>query len=462
MKAKALVFFLLALSSISFAQKYYLNLTGVNDSLSTHLYYTLYYEYGWHHYTYNIYHYDEQTGKENLIKTNHSYFSGGNTSYDSLTSDFEFVNDRRNEYYIASYFRNSYNNGLLRKAFLQKNENLFFTITPLPTIFWDPSSKKENIINVEVSNKTPGLLYLSSANFFLTSDQSPDTGKKYLIKSSDGGATLKFIQSDFLLTSLNKYNDSILLCIKNNMLILKTCDTINSYIIADSVFTWTNYLNKFYYSSDKKHIYSTAKKDSVNYLVMSADNGYSWKGIASGVSDMITLDNSKPGDVYYAAGKSIYYSSNFGQSFGIFKTMSENLVGIFKKSNSDIMYALTASGLYKLTKDGANRISSIIDATSVKDDDDGLSTPYSFALGQNYPNPFNPSTEIKYSIAKSSMISLKIYNVLGMEVAILVNEVKNPGNYSVSFNGKNLSSGVYFYRLISDKNEIVKKMCLIK
>lgn len=99
------------------------------------------------------------------------------------------------------------------------------------------------------------------------------------------------------------------------------------------------------------------------------------------------------------------------------------------------------------------------DNTNKKDASIELS---SFKLEQNYPNPFNPSTEIKYSIPVESYVRLKVYNVLGNEVATLVNEEKPAGKYSIKFNASNLSSGVYIYRLQTDYSIITKKMTLIK
>ncbi len=73
--------------------------------------------------------------------------------------------------------------------------------------------------------------------------------------------------------------------------------------------------------------------------------------------------------------------------------------------------------------------------------------PNKFILSQNFPNPFNPATAIKYSIPTSGLVMLKVYDVLGREVATLVNEDKPAGNYQVEFNAANLASGVYFYTL---------------
>jgi hypothetical protein len=88
-------------------------------------------------------------------------------------------------------------------------------------------------------------------------------------------------------------------------------------------------------------------------------------------------------------------------------------------------------------------------------------TPQEFHLDQNYPNPFNPSTNINYSIPQSGLVSLKVYDVLGKEVATLVNEEKTAGSYEVEFNALQLSSGIYFYKLQAGSFVETKKMILI-
>ena len=88
--------------------------------------------------------------------------------------------------------------------------------------------------------------------------------------------------------------------------------------------------------------------------------------------------------------------------------------------------------------------------------------PVTYSLDQNYPNPFNPSTQIKYSVANAGNVSLKVYDVLGRQVADLVNKHQDVGNYSVNFNASALSSGIYFYRIESGSFVSVKKMMLVK
>jgi len=88
--------------------------------------------------------------------------------------------------------------------------------------------------------------------------------------------------------------------------------------------------------------------------------------------------------------------------------------------------------------------------------------PLQFELKQNYPNPFNPSTNINYSIKKSGLVKLSIYDLSGKEISTLVNEVQQAGSYSVTFNGSGFSSGVYYYKLASDNFSETKKMILAK
>lgn len=95
-------------------------------------------------------------------------------------------------------------------------------------------------------------------------------------------------------------------------------------------------------------------------------------------------------------------------------------------------------------------------------DQESPDIPKEFSLSQNYPNPFNPTTQIDYSIPKKGYVSLKVYNVLGQEVATLFSGVVNPGNYNVTFDATHLSSGVYFYRLQAGDVSITKKLVLLK
>jgi hypothetical protein len=94
------------------------------------------------------------------------------------------------------------------------------------------------------------------------------------------------------------------------------------------------------------------------------------------------------------------------------------------------------------------------------------STPDQYNLNQNYPNPFNPSTVISYQIPKSSYVTLRVYDLLGREVASLVNEYEQAGSYNIKFNTesmkRNLTSGIYFYTLKAGNFTSTKKLVLMK
>jgi spore coat protein CotH len=100
--------------------------------------------------------------------------------------------------------------------------------------------------------------------------------------------------------------------------------------------------------------------------------------------------------------------------------------------------------------------------TGIEDLNHDGEIPTEYILCQNFPNPFNPSTIINYQLPVSGAVSLIVYDVLGNEVITLVNEFKPSGSYSVKFNGTSLSSGVYFYKLITSNFSSVKKMLLVK
>ncbi len=116
---------------------------------------------------------------------------------------------------------------------------------------------------------------------------------------------------------------------------------------------------------------------------------------------------------------------------------------------------------------GANPIHEALKATyfttSVNDDGgDNTHLPTRVSLEQNYPNPFNPTTNIRYSIAETTPVQLIVYDTVGKEVAILVDKIKNPGNYVVLFDASHLSSGVYLYQLRAGDHVETKRLVLVK
>ena len=116
----------------------------------------------------------------------------------------------------------------------------------------------------------------------------------------------------------------------------------------------------------------------------------------------------------------------------------------------------TVTGYYSITLPKSGTLQEKIE--SIGD----YSLPKDFELNQNYPNPFNPTTIINYSVPNTNMVTIKVYDQLGKQVATLVNEEKPAGNYFVNFNASKLSSGVYFYRMQAGSFVETKKLILMK
>ena len=133
------------------------------------------------------------------------------------------------------------------------------------------------------------------------------------------------------------------------------------------------------------------------------------------------------------------------------KGLTNSMVNAISIDQDGYIYAGTENG-------GLYKSNNIIDAIEKPT----KALPDKFFISQNYPNPFNPSTIINYQIPKSTLVTLKVYDILGREVTTLVNEEKPAGNYEINFNGSRLSSGIYFYRIQVGGYTSIKKMILLK
>lgn len=190
-------------------------------------------------------------------------------------------------------------------------------------------------------------------------------------------------------------------------------------------------------------------------IFRSFDNGSSWDsvGVSALQLDVVSLTENN-GRIYAgftrASGNDffVWYSDDYGDTWNFLDHQFQYLFDLYIYDNR--IWAATNDGLWY----------NELNPTSV----DPIDKRPAFSLAQNYPNPFNPETNITFQIAAAGFVSLKVYDVLGNEIAELINEEKSPGEYSVEFGSKDLSSGVYFYRLLGKDKDLVKtrKMILIK
>ncbi len=187
-------------------------------------------------------------------------------------------------------------------------------------------------------------------------------------------------------------------------------------------------------------------------IFRSVDDGISWDQI--GLQNMSISSILPVGKDIYAStyNNGIYRSTNGGT---IWESINDGLntseIRVLKISPNGFLFAGTISGgVYRSYNPvaGLERI--------------GDYPPAFFLLEQNYPNPFNPTTTILYELMKRSFVNLTVYNALGQQIAQLVNEHQEAGKKQITFNGKGLISGIYFYRIKTGNYIATKKMLLLK
>ncbi|NWF89117.1 MAG: T9SS type A sorting domain-containing protein [Ignavibacteriaceae bacterium] len=151
-----------------------------------------------------------------------------------------------------------------------------------------------------------------------------------------------------------------------------------------------------------------------------------------------------------------------------FNTTEANIKNLNKKEEKEIAFSFDVNYVADILKQDTVEFLITDNKTiyQTKQFIFSYTSPREYRLEQNYPNPFNPSTKIRYTIPGNvetrHVVSLRIYDILGNEVATLVNEEKQPGYYEIDFNASNIASEVYIYRLVTGKFVSTKKMILLR
>lgn len=168
----------------------------------------------------------------------------------------------------------------------------------------------------------------------------------------------------------------------------------------------------------------------------------------------------------YITGYAIYRSIvNKYENPGTFIKISTVNSSTTSFIDYDLALGGTNKAYYKITAVNGTRESLFtniigIVASPYKNSSDNHRHTYS--LDQNYPNPFNPTTKIKYSVPFEQNVKISLYDILGNEVGILMNEVKDVGQYELGFNSNNYSSGIYYYKMISGEFQAIHKLIIMK
>ncbi|MCI0449885.1 MAG: T9SS type A sorting domain-containing protein [Chlorobi bacterium] len=159
-------------------------------------------------------------------------------------------------------------------------------------------------------------------------------------------------------------------------------------------------------------------------------------------------------DFWYCRGTGIYRSTNGGTNW----TQVHTAVG----TQNDLSLAFGGNGCFVGWSVGSGGNIAKMNGMPVGIGNNNNEIPSVYRLEQNYPNPFNPATIISFSLPKSGFVELRVYDILGREVAVLVNEVRQAGSHSIDFNASSLASGIYLYTIKSGDFTDTKKMALIK
>jgi photosystem II stability/assembly factor-like uncharacterized protein len=292
----------------------------------------------------------------------------------------------------------------------------------------------------------------------------PDENTGYVVskyrivdKTTDGGNTwvnvLPFHSQDYFTICFVNSNTGFI----GGGRILKTTNGGTSW---DTVFTGIlpyYHTNKIAYLNGV--LYSVGNKSSNNYYIgviaKSTDLGQSWSADSiQNVFEFYDITIPSPNVRYVLGTSSIYKSINNSPwvAYNIF-TSSGWKSSITFLNNDTGFVSTYYGGILKTTNGGGTPIGILPGQNEI---------PASFSLSQNYPNPFNPTTIVSYSLPKNTHVTIKVYDLLGRLVKQLVNENKSPGKYSVSFDGTDFASGVYFYTIETPEFTQSKKMVLLK
>jgi len=365
---------------------------------------------------------------------------------------------------------------------------ILYTGTSSGIYYSSNNGTKWDHINTGLTKTNMLSLAVAGTNIFAGSD----SGGVYL--STDSGATwASSLQITNPVLSLAEFKNGT----PGSTIFAGSENVGGIYRSTDSGTDWTQLgmfskhfwsLSVFYLSGGLEIIAGTD-----NGVYISTDIGVTWTQFNSGLTNLIVHALAISGtNIFAGTENGVFISTNIGTSWTqINNGLTNTNITSFAVSGIDL-FAGTGKGVFMYNNKSSNwtqvndglsntnilslcvfntnifagtdssiwmrPLSEVI--TGVEKNKNNL--PTSFSLWQNYPNPFNPVTTISFSIPKTGFVTLKVYDILGRDIATLVKEYRPAGNYSIKFDGSKTTSGVYFYRLQSGNYTETKKLLLIK
>lgn len=353
----------------------------------------------------------------------------------------------------------------------------------------DPTNKNimyEEYVYLTISKSTNGGQSWSgifnstsdSANFiapFVLSPSQPNVlygGTKKIVKTTNGGSSWIRTNNDQVLNGANVSCIAVSYTSSDTVLAAtgqRAVPVFEIFYTTNGGTNWTKSTSPLpdRYPTDlefdpknSKIAYATFSGYGTPHVYKSIDAGKTWSNISSNLPDLpmqsVYVDPENSSDIYVGTDLGVYRSINSGTTWEPwFDGMPFAMILDVSVSKMDrrLRAATFGNGVYQ-------RKLRPKQTTDVKIVNNNI--PSKFVLHQNYPNPFNPTTTIQFDVPNVSFVTLKVYDEIGKEITVLVNEEKSPGTYSVQWNASQFSSGVYFMKMNAGKFIQTKKIVLQK
>jgi hypothetical protein len=203
-----------------------------------------------------------------------------------------------------------------------------------------------------------------------------------------------------------------------------------------------------------------ATSTSPPMISRTTDGGLSWTSVSigSGVTGTCYLNWIPYSPVVYVLGSNGGIKRSTDNGLTWVTTPVPN--GVTNLTHFDFHHYTNIIFGYAVSSNG--NVLRLVDTLDILTGMNNNEVPLNYSLGQNYPNPFNPATLIEYSLPKESFVKLSVYDVLGNEIDVLVNETQKGGNYEIGWKAENFTSGVYFYKIEAGEFTQTRKMILLK
>jgi photosystem II stability/assembly factor-like uncharacterized protein len=262
---------------------------------------------------------------------------------------------------------------------------------------------------------------------------------------------------------VSKSNPNVIYCGTDDANVWVTTNGGNNWnsINSELPYRWVTRVTVHPDSSNVCYVtLSGYKVDSTgSHIYRTSDYGTNWISIRGNLPDApindVIIDPNDTKTLFIATDVSVMYSNNLGINWYVLSTgIPSNVpchdLTLHNPSRKLIVWTHGRSA-FKIT---------LPPIVNINNENNQFSDSYS--LSQNYPNPFNPVTNIKYHLGEKTLVTLKIFDITGKEITVLVNQYQQKGTHKVKFNGKNYSSGIYIYKLLTENYSFSRKMILIK